>query len=133
MFWALRDDASIDTASRITRLPSPNAATSHVLSRMSTRRGKNEIWWPKCSPDGTGWPDDWRDAQSLEELRAPRLAKFRSKPILLLGLHDDPGRRPRLGLRIFGKVHGHASLFQGREAGRILLRARDLCLVVVGE
>ena len=36
MFWALRDDASIDTAISITRLPSPNAATSHVFSRMST-------------------------------------------------------------------------------------------------
>src|SRR5688572_25198965 len=36
MSWTLRDDATIDTAIKTTRLPSPNAATSHVLSRMRT-------------------------------------------------------------------------------------------------
>ena len=38
MSWVLRDDASIDTAINTTRLPSPNAATSHVLSRMWTSK-----------------------------------------------------------------------------------------------
>ena len=35
MAWALRDEASIESAISTTRLPSPRAATSQVFSRMN--------------------------------------------------------------------------------------------------
>ena len=38
MSCALRDDVSIDTTIRASRLPSPSAATGHVLNRITNLR-----------------------------------------------------------------------------------------------
>src|SRR5688500_3308995 len=61
MSSAVRADASIDTAIKTTRLPSPSAATTHVLSRIR----------PPCF-QRTPCVEPWASCQHLSPAKLPR-------------------------------------------------------------